>query len=263
MDLLAIESKRDGFIRDYSLLQNTLTDLDLLDLKVWPTMEVRDTFQESSEQHRTLGYSQAEEGILWYMGVPELKQRITEENEEVLGSNGNNEVACDIEFNPGQATRGPVKKRKKDPQQKAKSSKKQDKDDEHSVTTDGWIWHARGMGKMTEEQIKHWPGTCDRVQWMRSEAGFEQWQEQLKQKHAKFMRCIAFFANMQDTWQTLASDKRLSTPGHWAYVKEHSDMYKTLRLSCEIKYKACAILILHNIPSGKTLVVHSNVQAQA
>ncbi|KAK1230695.1 hypothetical protein PQX77_006210 [Marasmius sp. AFHP31] len=263
-DLLAIESKRDGFIQDYSLLRNALADLDLLDPKVWPTMEVRDTFRKSSEQRRTPGDSQVEEGILWHMGVPELRQRITEEDEEVLGCDGNDEVACDIEVGVsysgtqmshrrGQAARGPVKKRKEDPQQKAKSSKKQDKDDERGVTTDGWIWHARGMGKMTEEQIKRWADTCDWVQWMRSEADFERWQEQLERKHAEFMRCIAFFANARDTWRTLASDEHSSTPGHRAYAKEHSDMYETLRLDCEIKYKACAIPILHNIPSGKTL----------
>ncbi|KAK1234885.1 hypothetical protein PQX77_001902 [Marasmius sp. AFHP31] len=109
------------------------------------------------------------------------------------------------------------------------------------------------MGKMTEEQIKRWADTCDRVQWMRSEADFERWQEQLERKHAEFMRSIAFFANARDTWKTLASDECSSTPGHRAYAKEHSDMYETLRLDCEVKYKACAIPILLNIPSGKTL----------
>ncbi|KAL0060345.1 hypothetical protein AAF712_012850 [Marasmius tenuissimus] len=73
-NLKAIESKRDGLILDYNLLRNTLNDLDALDPDIWPKMEVKDTFRKSTEQRRTPGDSQVEEGILWRMGVPELQQ---------------------------------------------------------------------------------------------------------------------------------------------------------------------------------------------
>ncbi|KAL0060346.1 hypothetical protein AAF712_012851 [Marasmius tenuissimus] len=137
----------------------------------------------------------------------------------------------------GRAAVGPGKKRTKEVSKEETSSMtKEDKGKEkRGVTADGWIWCPRSTGKMNEEQIKHWAAICDRVQWTRAEAAFECWQEQLERKHAEFMRCIASFAS------------------HRAYAKEHSDMYETLRVDWETKYKACGIPILHNIPSGKTL----------
>ncbi|KAJ8096384.1 hypothetical protein PM082_011546 [Marasmius tenuissimus] len=265
-NLKAIESKRDGFILDYNLLRNALNDLDALDPDIWPKMEVKDTFRKSTEQRRTPGDSQVEEGILWRMGVPELQQRVAEEDEEIFGNGDHDEMVCDVggglsytgtqmNHRRGQAAVGPGKKKTKEVSKEETSSMtKEDKGKEkRGVTADGWIWCPRSTGKMNEEQIKHWADICDRVQWTRAEAAFERWQEQLERKHAEFMRCIASFASARDTWQTLSSEEYSSTPGHRAYAKEHSDMYETLRVDCETKYKACGIPILHNIPSGKTL----------
>ncbi|KAK1224256.1 hypothetical protein PQX77_012834, partial [Marasmius sp. AFHP31] len=300
-NLKAIESKRDGLILDYNLLRNALNDLDALDPDVWPKMEVADTFRKSTEQRRTPGDSQVEEGILWSMGVPELQQRVAEGDEEMFGNDDHIEMVCDIGgelcyrgtqmhhrrgmiqrlgfnpvdrfnrdrwFNPDfrlklvgwfelescQAAVSPRKKKTKDFKEDTSPATKGDKGKEkRGVTADGWIWCPRSTGKMNEEQLKRWADVCDRVQWTRAEAAFERWQEQLERKHAEFMRCIAFFASARDTWQTLSTEQYSSTPGHRAYAREHSDIYETLRVDCENKYKACAIPILHNIPGGQTL----------
>ena len=93
--------------------------------------------------------------------------------------------------------------------------------------------------------------TDDRVQWFRAEANFEHWQERVKSLHAEFEQVIARFAKEHDTWTTLAT-QFASTPGHVAYAKEHTDIFKSLRLDTEMKFKHARIDFL-NTSASETL----------
>ncbi|KAL0575463.1 hypothetical protein V5O48_006515 [Marasmius crinis-equi] len=77
-----METKQSRLISNYALLQGSLEALDTLDAVTWPKLEERDTYQKSTEQRRTPGDSQMEEGILWCMGVLELLQLTSDDEAE-------------------------------------------------------------------------------------------------------------------------------------------------------------------------------------
>lgn len=76
----------------------------------------------------------------------------------------------------------------------------------------------------------------DRIQWFRAEADFERWQERVESLHAEFTRMIDRFTKDRDSWASLAT-KHSTTAGHVAYAKEHADMFESLRLDAELKFK--------------------------
>ena len=78
--------------------------------------------------------------------------------------------------------------------------------------------------------------TDDRIQWFRAEANFEHWQERLESLHVEFMHVIARFTKDRDSWATLATQYSPTT-GHVAYAKEHADMFESLRLDAEMKFR--------------------------
>ncbi|KAJ3717399.1 hypothetical protein C8R42DRAFT_724306 [Lentinula raphanica] len=119
---------------------------------------------------------------------------------------------------------------------------------------DGWIWHTGSLKHMNASELEKWEDKNDSVQWFRAEADMEQWQEQLEIKHAEFLRLIASFKKHCDAWELLATQySSCLTPGHTAYAKEHRDMFDSLRVDAEEKYRHCAIPFLRNRESAQSL----------
>ncbi|KAJ3831975.1 hypothetical protein F5878DRAFT_647165, partial [Lentinula raphanica] len=92
----------------------------------------------------------------------------------------------------------------------------------------------------------------DSVQWFRAEADMERWQEQLEIKHSEFLRLIASFTKHRDAWDLLMNHHS-TTPGHQAYAREHRDMFDSLRIDAEEKYRRSAIPFLLGRKPGETL----------
>ncbi|KAJ3964810.1 hypothetical protein EV361DRAFT_955600 [Lentinula raphanica] len=117
---------------------------------------------------------------------------------------------------------------------------------------EGWIWHHGSLKNMSPEELEKWEDKGDSVQWFRAEADMERWQEQLEIKHSEFLRLIASFTKHRDAWDLLMNHHS-TTPGHQAYAREHRDMFDSLRIDAEEKYRRSAIPFLLGRKPGKTL----------
>ena len=136
------------------------------------------------------------------------------------------------------------------------------------VPPEGWIWSSGRLKNMSATEIEAWEETStfildwgplqltycitdDRIQWFRAEADFERWQECVESLHAEFTCVIARFTKDRDSWATLAT-KYSPTAGHVAYAKEHADMFESLRLDAEMKFRHAQLDFLKT-SAGETL----------
>jgi hypothetical protein len=102
----------------------------------------------------------------------------------------------------------------------------------------------------------------DSVQWFRAEAEMDRWHEQLEIKQAEFLRCIRSFNRMKEVWNLLAEQQPHEKPGHQAYARQKSAMYKHMENDGREKLKAAGYGALLE-EDGMTLVDHILAQRQA
>ncbi|KAJ3963401.1 hypothetical protein EV361DRAFT_957095 [Lentinula raphanica] len=117
---------------------------------------------------------------------------------------------------------------------------------------DGWIWQHGSLKNMDPDELQKWEDKSDSVHWFRAEADMERWQEQLEIKHAEFLRLIATFTKYRDAWSYISAHSS-PTPGHRAYALEHKDMFDSLRVDAEEKFRNCSLPFLRCSTSGDTL----------
>ncbi|KAJ3979929.1 hypothetical protein F5890DRAFT_1420566 [Lentinula detonsa] len=216
-----IEAKRNDLMGDYDLFREVLNALDGLDEGKWPPLALKDTFRKPTERRRNPGDSRVLEGNLWGMtSTGHARWALT--NTEGLPSGKLLETLEHAE-QPG-------------------------------INVDGWIWSAGRLKHMSMKEIEVWEETNNRIQWARSEADFERWQEQLEVKHADFMRFIRYAAYARDVWLKLAQGPCSSSLGHIAYGREHSNMWESLCAEAEGRYNHCGIPGLRIVTKGKTFV---------
>ncbi|KAJ3756395.1 hypothetical protein EV360DRAFT_85008 [Lentinula raphanica] len=129
--------------------------------------------------------------------------------------------------------------------------------DDSTSKRDGWIWQHGSLKNMTPHELQRWEDKSDSVHWFRAEADMERWQEQLEIKHAEFLRLIASFAKYRDAWDFISAHFS-PTAGHRAYALEHRDMFDSLRVDAEEKFRNCALPFLRCSISGNGL--HDRVQ---
>ncbi|KAF8074505.1 hypothetical protein FPV67DRAFT_1725303 [Lyophyllum atratum] len=241
--ILATKARLDAAISHYNKTRVAmiLLGLDEKDL-MFPPLELKDTFRQSTLAKRQVGDSRRSDGPIWTMtGVTGGARRASFE----VGSS----IISQPESGPSTGTQGSKAKRKaskktagnkkgtqRQPPQDTIASKSTNTTTQASLLQDGWIWRLQSMGKMSETELQKWAEEGDRVQWFRAEAEMQRWQEEWEVKQAEFMRCIRTFKMMSDVWSKLASTISASSPGHVAYAKKKSAMYREMELFARKKF---------------------------
>ncbi|KAJ3748192.1 hypothetical protein EV360DRAFT_76305 [Lentinula raphanica] len=270
--LSAAYERKYKYARDYNLFRQTLNALDSLDDVKWPSMTVRDTFRKPTEKRRSPGDSRVMDGSLWKMttaGHSGARSQVA--GGLIFGDSENNLPASD------ESTEEPVFDTRNIIYGGTKMSSRQgcgaaghingsrifkenavvngghEIDTENSVSKgNGWIWQHGSLKNMNADELQRWEDKSDSVHWFRAEADMERWQEQLEIKHAEFLRLIASFTKYRDTWNSI-STQFSPTPGHRAYALEHRDMFDSLRIDAEEKFRSCALPFLRCSTTGSTL----------
>jgi hypothetical protein len=75
----------------------------------------------------------------------------------------------------------------------------------------------------------------EHVQWFRTEAEMQRWQEQVEQKLAELLRTIWSFSKMKETWTDLSLRQDSHFPGRIAYAKDKASMYEMMETDCRKK----------------------------
>ncbi|KAJ3757151.1 hypothetical protein EV360DRAFT_84276 [Lentinula raphanica] len=286
-ELRTIENKRNNLISDYAVFRQNLQALDSLDNLKWPSLGIQDTFRKPTEIRRAPGDSRRRDGALWQMSSTgrssvqaEFASGLIFGNRETdlvdggLGV-GVEEPAFDTtnisycgtqmslrqagtKFSLRQSNVSASTKPERLPDEESMDIDETSNNNSTSSSVvekkDGWIWHTGSLKHMSASELEKWEDKNDSVQWFRAEADMERWQEQLEIKHAEFLRLIASFKKHRDAWELLATQysSRL-TPGHTAYAKEHQDMFDSLRVDAEEKYRHCAIPFLRSRAPDQSL----------
>ncbi|KAJ3715761.1 hypothetical protein C8R42DRAFT_725564 [Lentinula raphanica] len=273
-----IENKRNMLIADYNLFRQKLDTLDSLDDAKWPSMTIHDTFRKPTEKRRSPGDSRVMDGSLWRMttnGHSGAHSQIA--GGLIFGDSDNDlpashENAEELIFDTRNITYGGTKMSSRRQahsapghangsmpfKEKSVLDGGNDLDTDVSASKrDGWIWQHGSLKNMTPEELQRWEDQSDSIHWFRAEADLERWQEQLEIKHAEFLRLIASFTKYRDAWDYVSAHFS-PTPGHRAYALEHRDMFDSLRIDAEEKFRSCALPFLRCSISGNTL--HDRVQ---
>ncbi|KAJ3791868.1 hypothetical protein GGU11DRAFT_750925 [Lentinula aff. detonsa] len=284
-----IKAKRNDLMGDYDLFWEALNALDGLDEGKWPPLALKDTFRKPTERCLNPGDSRGLEGNLWGMtsagharwALTNMEGVISGYNEGNGGGEGgsSNDAPFNAKTLKYQGMSPPVSQKsvtesahcahrntnvcttgvEKAPRPTGElPSGKLPETLEHAeqpgINADGWIWSAGRLKHMSMKEIEVWEETNNRIQWARSEADFERWQEQLEVKHADFMRFIRYAAYARDVWFKLAQGPCSSSLGHIAYGREHSNMWESLCAEVEGRYNHCRIPGLWIVTKGKTFV---------
>ncbi|KAJ3777023.1 hypothetical protein FB446DRAFT_784650 [Lentinula raphanica] len=279
-ELRTIENKRSNLISDYAMFRQNLQALDSLDNTKWPSLGIQDTFRKPTETRRAPGDSRRRDGALWQMSSTGRSSVQGEFASGLIFGNretdlqvvdggfgiGVEEPAFDTTNISYRGTRMSYRQANvsssSKPEQLPDEERMDIEEDTDNINPslsvvekkDGWIWHTGSLKHMNASELEKWEDKNDSVQWFRAEADMERWQEQLEIKHAEFLRLIASFKKHCDAWELLATQySSCLTPGHTAYAKEHRDMFDSLRVDAEEKYRHCAIPFLRNRESAQSL----------
>ncbi|KAJ3831303.1 hypothetical protein F5878DRAFT_647757, partial [Lentinula raphanica] len=233
-ELRTIETKRNNLISDYNMFRQNLHALDSLDDIKWPSLSVQDTFRKPTETRRDLIFGNRETDVAdGSIGV-----------EEPVFDTDNISYIAHVSSQP-----------------KSEQSLGKERMDTNTLTDDNvsserkdgqWIWHTSSLKHMSASELEKWEDKNDSVQWFRAEADMERWQEQLEIKHAEFLWLIASFTTHRNAWESLAKSYS-DSPGHLAYAREHQDMFDSLRVDAEEKYRQCALPFFRHRESGESL----------
>ncbi|KAE9385203.1 hypothetical protein BT96DRAFT_950003, partial [Gymnopus androsaceus JB14] len=263
-EIRSIEAKRETLIADYMLFRDALHALGALDEVKWRPLTAKDTFRKSTEKRRTPGDSQVTEGNLWNMtragfstSDPKIAGGLLFEHGNVGEDEDEDDEGGDTSEDPifnvndlkylARPRKAVLKVNTPDPNK----TRTEQQSENPGVPPEGWIWSSGRLKNMSATEIEAWEETNDRIQWFRAEADFERWQECVESLHAEFTRVIARFAKDRDSWATLAT-KYTPTAGHVAYAKEHADMFESLRVDAEMKFRHAQLDFLKT-SAGETL----------
>ncbi|KAE9390835.1 hypothetical protein BT96DRAFT_1063159 [Gymnopus androsaceus JB14] len=220
---LSYNSKRETLIADYMLFRDALHALGALDEVKWQPLTEKDTFRNSTEKHWTPGDSQIAGGLLFEHGNVGEDEDKDDEGGDTLEDPIFN--INDLKY---------LDPNKTQTEQQSKNP---------GVPPEGWIWSSGRLKNMSATEIEAWEETStfildwgllqltycitdDRIQWFRAEANFE-------------------FAKDRDSWATI-------TAGHVVYTKEHADMFESLHLDVEMKFRHAQLDFLMT-SAGETL----------
>ncbi|KAJ3765858.1 hypothetical protein FB446DRAFT_654653, partial [Lentinula raphanica] len=245
-ELRTIENKRNNLISDYAVFRQNLQALDSLDNLKWPSLGIQDTFRKPTEIRRAPGDSRRRDGALWQMSSTGRSSVQAEFASGLIFGNRETDLV--------DGGLGPERLPDEESMDIDETSNNNSTSSSVVEKKDGWIWHTGSLKHMSASELEKWEDKNDSVQWFRAEADMERWQEQLEIKHAEFLRLIASFKKHRDAWELLATQysSRL-TPGHTAYAKEHQDMFDSLRVNAEEKYRHCAIPFLRSRAPDQSL----------
>ncbi|KAJ3712073.1 hypothetical protein C8R42DRAFT_728368 [Lentinula raphanica] len=277
-ELRTIETKRNNLISNYNMFRQNLHALDSLDDIKWPSLSVQDTFRKPTETRRAPGDSRKRDGALWQLSSAGRSTVQSEfagdlifgnrETDVADGSIGVEEPVFDTDnisyigtqMSSRRGTKTSTRHTHVSSQPKSEQSLGKERMDTNTLTDDnvsserkdGWIWHTSSLKHMSASELEKWEDKNDSVQWFRAEADMERWQEQLEIKHAEFLWLIASFTTHRNAWESLAKSYS-DSPGHLAYAREHQDMFDSLRVDAEEKYRQCALPFFRHRESGESL----------
>lgn len=69
---------------------------------------------------------------------------------------------------------------------------------------------------------------ADRVKWFRDKSARDRAQEEKEILEEEIRRCISFHQFMENTWNAIAKNPNIDTPGHAAYAYKQAEMYRRL-----------------------------------
>ncbi|KAK7024355.1 hypothetical protein VNI00_016409 [Paramarasmius palmivorus] len=92
--------------------------------------------------------------------------------------------------------------------------------------TESWLWGAGDLASLSEIERSDFAIDRDRVQWFRSRADMQRWQEEVEILSEEFRRAVRGFVTMADAWHKVAAISHELGPGYVAYAKRQAYVYR-------------------------------------
>ncbi|KAJ7079192.1 hypothetical protein C8R44DRAFT_909231 [Mycena epipterygia] len=238
--VLDTRHRRDCSIKAYNSIRKALISLGTIcddgdkENSQFPHLTIDDTFMKSRRRERALGDSRRGDGMLYTRigitaGSKVSNAPVTPEESDEEGSDDEHDSK---RVHAGDGGTQMTKRAKRKPAEKRRKKQLQALTtiDPNPVNENGWLWELRRPSNMTDNEMVQWQREGDRVQWARAEAEMDRFEEQIKIKLAKFLRCIAAFEFNAQVWTKMGVQS--DEPGFKEQANETTHMWLTLAEQC-------------------------------
>ncbi|KAF9022665.1 hypothetical protein BDZ89DRAFT_1137177 [Hymenopellis radicata] len=127
---------------------------------------------------------------------------------------------------------------------------------------EGWIYDLAERGNMEAADLLEWKLEGDKVQWYRTEAEMDRWQEDHETKQAKFLRSLRSYEEDRRAWtartDAIAKDGTddLATKGKIAYGRERIALFNSMIQRTERRMRVAGYGHIMHFRTAKELYTH-------